>query len=99
MAYRLSLADDPPGELRRCAREQLDNAIEQLVKRRADDPVQAVHDARKSVKKTRSLLPLVRSDLGGSAYRRENAAVREAARRLSDVRDADVLVETVDALK
>lgn len=99
MSYRLdSLVLDIPGALRRCAAEQLADAGRQLREERAVDPVEAVHDARKDLKKARSLLRLARPGLPKEAYRAENDAMRDVARRLSDVRDADVMVETADAL-
>jgi CHAD domain-containing protein len=97
VAYRLSIADDVPSTVRACAREQLAGAIERL-ERAEEDPVEAVHDARKHVKKLRALLRLVRPALGASAYRAENVALRDIARGLSATRDADVLVESVAAL-
>ena len=97
MAYRLSIADDVPSSVRACAREQLEGAIARL--EQADgDPIDAVHEARKHLKKTRALLRLVRPATGAGAYRRENAALRDAGLALSGARDADVLLETVDKL-
>jgi CHAD domain-containing protein len=97
MAYRLSIADDVPSSVRACAREQLEGAIAQL-EQPAGDPADAVHEARKQLKKTRALLRLARPALGANAYRSENAALRDAGLALSDLRDADVLLETVDKL-
>jgi CHAD domain-containing protein len=97
MAYRLSIADDVPGSVRMCAREQLAGAVERL-DRAGEDPVKAVHEARKHLKKTRALLRLVRPALGRKAYRRENDALRDAALALSGARDADVLVQTAGKL-
>ncbi|HMJ03331.1 MAG TPA: CHAD domain-containing protein [Conexibacter sp.] len=97
MAYRLSIADDLPTSVRACAREQLEGAVRQL--ERADEhPVDAVHEARKHLKKARALLRLVRPALGAKAYRRENDALREAGLALSGTRDADVRVETAAKL-
>jgi CHAD domain-containing protein len=98
MSYRLDLNDDLPSAARRTAREQLTEGAEVLRERQADDPVGAVHEARKNVKKSRSLLRLVRPGLDKDTYRRENRALRDAARSVAHVRDADVMVETVDAL-
>jgi CHAD domain-containing protein len=97
MSYRLSIADDLAGSVRACAREQLEGAVTQL-EQVAEDPVEAIHEARKHLKKTRALLRLVRPALGGKGYRRENDALREAGLALSDARDADVLVETAQKL-
>jgi CHAD domain-containing protein len=42
---------------------------------------------------------LARGAIGDEIYRRENAAFRESGRRLSGVRDASVLIETLDKLE
>jgi CHAD domain-containing protein len=98
MAFRLDFSEPPETALRQCAAERLDDALEHLEAGLADDPESAVHEARKDVKKTRALLRLYRDGLGRSAYRRENRALRDAAREISFVRDAHVLLDTVDAL-
>ncbi len=97
MAYRLSIDDDVAGTVRACAREQLAGAAERL--ERADaDPVTAVHEARKHLKKARALLRLALPALGSRAYRAENDALRAIALALSAARDADVRVQTTAAL-
>ena len=55
---------------------------------------QLVHELRKSVKKTRALLRLVRPGMKGFAA--ENAALRDAARLIAPLRDADVLAASFD---
>jgi CHAD domain-containing protein len=47
-----------------------------------------IHEARKAVKRARAALRLMRDALPQAAYRRENAALRDASRPLSSVRDA-----------
>lgn len=95
MPYRLDLAADPPDALRAAVREQLDDAVRRLRDDRGDDPAKAVHEARKDLKKARSLLRLARPGLPRSVSRRENTALRDVGRSLSGARDADVLAETV----
>lgn len=97
MAYRLSIDDDVPRSVRGCAREQLGSAVGRL-ERAGEDPVVAVHEARKHIKKTRALLRLARPAIGDRAYRRENDALRDAGLALSGTRDADVLVLTAASL-
>ena len=58
----------------------------------------AVHEARKSCKKIRAVLRLVRDEIGIDIYRRENICYRDASRLLAPVRDSAVLVETLDRL-
>src|SRR6185295_11415588 len=94
MPYRLDLAADPADALRAAVREQLDDAVRRLRDDRGGDPAEAVHEARKDLKKARSLLRLARPGLPGDVYRRENGALRATGRSLSGARDADVLVET-----
>jgi CHAD domain-containing protein len=64
--------------------------------RRPDD--EAVHAARKALKRARSGLRLLRPSIGDAAYRTENARLRDAGRRLSGVRDHRVLGELLGAL-
>jgi CHAD domain-containing protein len=62
------------------------------------DRDEAVHESRKAFKRARALLRLVRSGLDSDVRKRENRALRDLGRRLSDVRDAAVLVKSLDAL-
>jgi CHAD domain-containing protein len=82
--------------VRRIARRYLDRAEESL----AGDPPSsgAVHAARKSLKKARTGLRLLRPTLAASVYRRENLALRDAAHRLNEARDASVLLRTLQWL-
>jgi CHAD domain-containing protein len=95
MAYRLSL-DDLAASVKRVAGDQLGTAADGL--REPDDPAEAVHDARKRLKKSRALLRLARPAMRADAFRAYNRELRDQGRALSDTRDADVMVETVDAL-
>jgi len=58
----------------------------------------SVHETRKRMKRMRALLRLFREDLGEDAYRFENEAYRNTARILADVRDAQVMINTLDHL-
>lgn len=98
MAYRFEADEDVRDAIVRCAREQLDHAVGELSEGIGDDPVGAVHSARKAVKKERSLLRMARGAMPRAQRRRENRALRDAARGLSGVRDADVMIETVALL-
>lgn len=98
MAYELRADEGVRESIIRCARQQLDRAIEELSENIERDPVAAVHAARKAVKRERALLRMARGSMARKQRRRENVALREAARGLSSVRDADVVVETLDKL-
>lgn len=58
----------------------------------------AIHGARKELKKARSALRLLRDALQPAQYRRWNTDLRDAARPLSAARDARVLLDTLQQL-
>jgi CHAD domain-containing protein len=95
-AYRLGRSE-PTGEgLRRIALGRLEHALNQL--REGDRQAEAVHEARKDLKKVRAVLRLLRSRLGDQLYRSENQAFRDTGRLLSGARDAQVRLETLEHL-
>ena len=98
MSYKLMSDESVRDGIRRCAAEQLDRAVAELSERIVEDPVDAVHTARKAVKKERSLLRLARGAMPPRQRRRENRALREAARGLSAARDAEAMIDTLDGL-
>jgi len=64
----------------------------------SDDRSAGIHATRKALKRTRAMLRLVRDRVGDPAYRAENVALRDASRRISDVRSAFVAVRTAEQL-
>ena len=57
-----------------------------------------IHEARKATKRLRALARLVRRDLGEEVYALENQCYRDVGQRLSGLRDATVMIETLDRL-
>lgn len=98
MAYEFSAAETTAEALARCAREQLDRAIGSLTEDLEADPVTAVHTARKAIKKERALLRLARGSLEAGQRRAANRTLREAAGRLSGLRDSEVMLQALDSL-
>jgi CHAD domain-containing protein len=98
VAYRLQSTESVREGLRRCAREQIDRAIDELTDGVKADPVAAVHDARKAFKKARSVLRLGVGTIRPRERRRVNAGLRQAGQVLSAPRDAEVMIQAVDAL-
>jgi len=97
MAFRLSRRDPPSEGARRLADDELAAAIARL---RGQDgsPDQRVHAARKSIKRVRGLLRLLRTSMPRPRFAADNAALRDAARGLSAARDAAVAIATFDQL-
>jgi CHAD domain-containing protein len=89
--------DALPGDLRRILCAQVDCAIHALEGKRTADG--DVHDARKAIKRARATLRLIRTGITEPAYRRENTALRDAARPLSAARDARILLDSLDRLE
>ena len=83
-------------EVRRILVEWVAGATAILGKKKVTDT--DIHDARKQLKKARAALRLLRGSIGEIAYRRENAALRDAARPLGAARDSRVLVAALDDL-
>lgn len=98
-AFSLRSAEPLPDGLRRVARGQLDDARDELRGASGRKVGSAVHEARKSLKRLRAVARLSRDAIGDDAYRQENAAFRDAGRRLSGARDAKVLIDTLDAVQ
>ncbi|HEX5224674.1 MAG TPA: CHAD domain-containing protein, partial [Solirubrobacteraceae bacterium] len=84
--------------IQRAALEQLDIAIAQLGGSAGKPDERATHETRKALKRLRAMLRLLRDELGEVVYTRESRALAGVAARLSETRDAEVLVETLDAL-
>jgi CHAD domain-containing protein len=59
---------------------------------------ESVHSARNQLKRIRAALRLQRAAIGEALYRAANKEVRDAARPLTRVRDAAVLVESIKQL-
>src|SRR5919106_3312410 len=98
-AYRLRRKESPIAGIRRVGEGRADDALDQLHDGVERNPDAAVHEARKDLKKLRSVLRLVRHEVGDDLYRRENARFRDAGRALSGARDAQVKLETLAALR
>jgi CHAD domain-containing protein len=96
-AFKLKKKESEDDGVRRVAHGRAEDAVK-LLREEEADPVEAVHEARKDLKKLRATLKLVRPVLGDDTYRRENGRFRDVGRALSDVRDAQVRAQTVDAL-
>jgi CHAD domain-containing protein len=97
-AYRF-LPGEPVSEgVKRVVVARVDDAVAQLRGEAGAEPAEAVHEARKDIKKIRSALRLVRDAIGDDVWRLENDHYRDCARRLSGFRDAEILVEALDGL-
>jgi CHAD domain-containing protein len=97
MAFRLRPDESVSRGLKRLARKELRSATGSLSSAKADRD-EAVHDARRSVKKVRAILDILEED-GGRGLGKDRKRLRQISRSLSQLRDADVRVQTLDLLR
>ena len=98
MTFRLKPNESLPTSIKRIAQEQNTKAIAELSTTDELGIDEAVHQARKRLKKIRAVIRLVRDSLGSGVYKRENAHFRDLGRKLANLRDSKVQIETLDNL-
>ncbi len=89
--------------------QQLEDQFHQIVEKRtqkvvahlgrSDELSEAIHDARRELKKIRATWRLLRDAIGKKAYKRKNRFYRDIARRLAPLRDADAVLEALAKLR
>jgi CHAD domain-containing protein len=97
MSFQLEANESLGKSVKHIVRKQIESALSFLQARVLRD--EAVHEARKHFKRIRAVIRLVRGELGEQIYHRENLCFRDAARPLTEIRDARVLLETFDKLR
>lgn len=97
MAYEIREQHSIPDELLRIWTEEVEFSILQLEKQRQIEV--GIHQARKSLKRIRALLRIVRDPLGEKKFSKANIAYRDAARSVSGLRDLTAMQEVLDKLK
>ena len=98
MGFRLKLREPLPDGLKRVFREQVQSALK-LCRHSAKQRGVTVHEVRKHLKKLRAALRLTLSEVGKSRHAREDRCVREIGRLVSDLRDAQVRLQTLIQLR
>lgn len=96
MPHDLERSKDLAPQVHAILLEQIEDAASVLAAARPSE--KAIHDARKSLKKARATIRLLRENIPDDVYRRENRALRDVARPLSSARDASVMLATLDKL-
>lgn len=99
-SYRLARDEELTAGLLRAAAGRAERASKRLraAADAAADGAEAVHGARKDLKKLRTVLRLLRAQSGKKRYRRADARFRDAGRALSAGRDAETKPATLDSL-
>jgi CHAD domain-containing protein len=98
MGFRLKLREPLPDGLKRVFREQIDSAL-RLCRHPAKERGVTVHEVRKHLKKLRAAMRLAVGEVGKNKHAREDRCVREIGRLVSDLRDAQVRLQTLIQLR
>jgi CHAD domain-containing protein len=98
MGFRLKLREPLPDGLKRVFREQIDSAL-RLCRHPAKERGVTVHEVRKHLKKLRAAMRLSVGEVGKNQHAREDRCVREIGRLVSDLRDAQVRLQTLIQLR
>ncbi len=98
MSYQIQNDESLGHSLTRVFTQQIDAAIA-VAKGEKESDDTPVHQIRKHLKKARAVLRLVRKEIGRGLFREQDRALREVGRLVSDVRDAEVRLETVRELQ
>ena len=97
MAYRFKLDEPISKGFKRIAREHISRALNELGE--GDVAADAVHESRKTIKRLRALLRLVRPEIAEKAFKARSAGLRNAGHMLSGQRESKVLSDTIAKLE
>ncbi len=98
MSFQLRQSENLGDNFRRICRKQLDRAVA-IAKGDAKPGDTPVHEMRKHLKKARAALRLVRKEIGRGLFREQDRAIRDVGRLTSEIRDAEVRLQTVRQLQ
>src|SRR5437667_2274298 len=98
MSYELRHGETLGDNLCRVCRKQIEGAIA-VAKGETKTDDTPVHAMRKHLKKARAALRLVRKEIGRGLYRTQDHALRDVGRLTSEIRDAEVRLQTVRELQ
>jgi len=98
MGFRLKLREPLPDGLKRVFREQIESALK-LCRHPAKQRGVTVHEVRKHLKKLRAAMRLAVGAVGKNQHACEDRCVRKIGRLVSDLRDAQVRMQTLVQLR
>jgi len=96
MSYRIKIGESLAAAFGRIAAEEIDLAAAEL---RRHNRGQAVHNARKALKRLRALLRSLRVAFPKKLFYAENRRIAQAGREISPLRDVHVQLRTLGKLK
>lgn len=97
MSYRLDPREIVSAGVKRIGMEQIDRVLAQF-SAKTKHRNNAIHEARKAIKRLRALLTLIRPAIGKAAAKREEERLRNVARSLSGARDVQAMMDAAAKL-
>ena len=94
--FVLAKKESVPDGIKRIIGSQIDYALNNIEQNIDKDFDESIHEARKSSKKIRAVLRLVRDEIGNELFKRENYHFRDINRYLSEIRNISVIIETLN---
>jgi CHAD domain-containing protein len=98
MAFKLKLREPLSDGLKRVFREQIESALH-MCQNPAKQRGVTVHEVRKHLKKLRAAMRLAIGEVGKNCHANEDRCVRKIGRLISDLRDAQVRLQTFIELR
>lgn len=98
MSYELRRDEGLGDGLRRICQKQIELALA-IAKGETETEDTPVHETRKHLKKARAALRLVKKEIGRGLFKRQDRCVRNVGRLISEIRDAEVRLQTVRQLQ
>ncbi len=97
MGYKLKKKEKISKGLKRILEEQIDKVVDEInnPKENIDE---TVHEIRKRFKKIRTVIRLLRDEIGKNKYKEENLFYRDEGRRIAGIRDSFVLEESLNKI-
>jgi CHAD domain-containing protein len=96
--FRISEKESVKESIVRILTEQVDSILRHCHDEQENVHV-SIHEIRKSIKRIRAVLRLVRDEIGYSTYFRENVFYRDLSRSISDLRTYNVLAITLEDIQ
>src|SRR6267378_8472542 len=94
MSYELRRDQKLGANLRRICCKQVESGL-QVVRGEVEVDDGPVHQTRKHLKKARAALRIVSDEIGRGLFKEQDRSFRDIGRLISDVRDAEVRLQTV----
>ncbi|UII25024.1 CHAD domain-containing protein [Fulvivirga maritima] len=96
---KISDTEDFTVGIKHLINQELTTSYEAIEKMTPDTRHDVIHSSRKSFKKIRAILRLIREKTGKQEYKKQNTLYRDLGRQVSDLRDSTSIIEVLQELR